>query len=97
MRRMSLATYIVSIVGLGLFMSHFWWAASNSPIAEIAAAASWSIAGACAIFCLYAGIIGRAQVEDRVHRAMLTACAVVGGIILLGVTLSAIFLFVPRL
>ena len=95
MKKMSLATYIVSVVGLGVFMSHFWWAISSRPIAENAAVASWSIAGACAIFCIYAGIIGRAQTEEKVQRAMLTACAVVGGIILLGVTLSAIFLFVP--
>ena len=53
MKKMSLATYIVSVVGLGVFMSHFWWAISSRPIAENAAVASWSIAGACAIFCIY--------------------------------------------
>ena len=94
--RMTFTTYIANVVGLGFFLSHFWFAASSRPALHLAAIALWAIAVACAIFSIYGGLIMRAETENRTHRAMLLACAVIGGIILLGAFLSAIFLLVPR-
>ncbi|MCD6453224.1 MAG: hypothetical protein J7K77_02940 [Dehalococcoidales bacterium] len=91
MKRMGLATYIVSCVGVATFMSHFW-----NPVSP-GASVLWPIAGACAIFSIYGGIIGRAHTEDKHARAALLASAIIGGLVLLGLTLSAIFLFVPRM
>ena len=90
MKRIVLAPFIVSIVGIALFMSHFW---ASYP----ACAPLWSLAGASAIFCIYSGIIHRSEVENAVHKAVLMAAAVIGGIMLLGIILSAIFIFVPRM
>lgn len=97
MNRMVLTTYVANIVGLGLFLAHFWFTAANRPFLNFVAIGFWAIAAACAIFSIYGGIISRAEMENPVHRAMLLACAVIGGIILLGVVLSAIFLLVPKL
>jgi len=52
---------------------------------------------ACAISCIYGGIIGRSREGNPAHKAILLAAAVIGGIILLGITLSAIFIFVPAM
>ena len=87
---MSLAVYIVSIVGVSVFMSHFWHPAPTSIVL-------WIISGVCAIFCIYGGIIGRFHEEDGHRKAKLMASTVLGGLILLGLTLSAIFLFVPAI
>ena len=89
--RMGIATYIVSMVGLAMFMSHFWWPAFWGVYV------AWPIAGFCAIFSIYGGIIGRSQTENAVHKAGLLAVAIIGGLILLGLTLSAIFLFAPQM
>ena len=91
MKRIVLAPFIVSVVGIGLFMNHFWQQAFFS------GAILWTITSVCAIYAVYAGIIHRSLVEDKQEKAILLAAAVIGGIILLGITLSAIFLFVPRM
>ena len=91
MKKISFATYILSIVGVAAFMSHFWWPTFWG------GAVAWPIAGACAIASIYGGIIGRSQEENTVHKAVLMAAAVIGGLVLLGITLSAIFLFVPAI
>ena len=91
MKMSRLAIYVLSIVGMGFFMSHFWWPTFWG------GAVAWPIAGACAISCIYGGIIGRSQEGNPVHKAILLAAAVIGGIILLGITLSAIFIFVPAM
>jgi len=90
MKRLVLPPFIVSIVGLGLFWNHFWQSYPTSAVL-------WSLACASGIYCLYAGIIHRSEVENTTHKAILLAVTVIGGIMLLGVTLSAIFLFVPRM
>jgi hypothetical protein len=90
MTKTVLAPFIVSIVGFGFFMNHFW-------LTGISASVLWSLAGASAIYCLYSGIIHRSMVEMPHQRGMLMAATVVGGIILLGITLSAIFVFVPTI
>ena len=91
--RMTFTTYIANVVGLGVFLAHFWFAASSR--LAFAAIALWAIAVACAIFSIYGGLITRAETENHTHQAMLLACTIIGGIILLGAVLSAIFLLVP--
>ena len=90
MRKMIIAPFVVSIWGLVFFMNHFW---QSYP----ASAVLWSLSGASGIYCLYAGIIGRSRVENAHHKAVLLAVIVIGGIILFGITMSAIFLFAPQI
>ena len=90
MKKTVLAPFIVSIVSVGFFMNHFWQSGMTGYVL-------WGLAGAGAIYCLYQGIIHRSLVEKSHERGMLTAAAVIGGIILLGITLSAIFFFVPAI
>ncbi len=47
-------------------------------------------------FIIYGGLVIRAEMENKVHRAMLLACTVIGGVIFLGAVLSAIFLLAPN-
>lgn len=91
MKGLSLAVFIASVVGVGLFMSHFW-----APIG-VGACVLWPIAGGCAIFSIYGGIINRSVTEDAVHKAHLMAAVVISVLVLLGLTLSAVFVFVPYL
>jgi len=72
-------------------MCHFW-----SPI-DVAIPILWPIAGACAIFSIYGGIINRSLTENASQKAHLTAAIVIGVLVLFGLTLSAIFVFVPYL
>ena len=88
---MHYAAYLVSILGVGTYMFHFWWydvAAGN---------VLWGISAACAIFSLYAGIIVATREDDRVKRGVAMAAAALGGVLLLGLTLTAIFLLVPAM
>ena len=91
MKKMTIATYAVSIVGISLFVSHFWY------LGSIVAYILWGITAACAIFSIYAGIIGRSQAESELGKAWLLAATVIGCLMLLGLTISAIFLFVPAI
>lgn len=86
---MHFAAYLASILGIGTYMVHFWWTCGAT------GSVLWGISGACAIFSIYAGVIAAAQAEDKVKRGMAMAAAMLGGIILLGLTFTAIFLFVP--
>ena len=87
---MSIAVYVVSIIGVSVFMSHFW---RDAPVSVIL----WLIAGVCAIFSIYGGIIARSHAENEHRKAMLMAATVISGLVLLGLTLSAIFLIVPAI
>ena len=90
MKRTVIAPFVVSVVGIGLFMGHFWQSFPTSAVL-------WSLAGASGIFCIYAGIIHRSETEKATHKAILRAASVIGGIILFGIILSAIFVFVPQM
>ncbi len=87
---MLLTTYIASFISIATYMSHFWYV---SPVSTVL----WIVSGASAIFCIYGGIISRANCENELRKAIYVAAAVVGGLVLLGLTLSAIFLFVPAM
>ena len=88
---MSMAVFILSIIGVWAYMSHFW-----TPTG-IGGYILWPIAGFCALFSIYGGIIARSRAEDEHRKAMLVAATIIGCLVLLGLTLSAIFLFVPAI
>ena len=87
---MFIAVYILSCIGIATYMAHFWYVHPTST-------ALWITASVFAIYSVYAGIIGRARAEDERGKAILMAVTVIGCLVLLGLTLSAIFLFVPRI
>ena len=91
MKKQSWATFIVSIIGIGTYLYHLW-------IAPPAAIALWSVATGCAIYCIYTGVIHRhlitaSDADSAAMRGMLTAAVLMSCFVLLGITLSAIFLF----
>lgn len=82
--------YVASVIAIGTFMSHFWWSLS------VASYVLWGISGAFAIMSIYGGIITRATITEENHRkGMATAAAVIGCLVLLGLTISAVMLLVP--
>ena len=87
---MIIGVYIASIIAIGTFMPHFWTVHPASSVL-------WIIAGASAIASVYGGIIGRAKVENEHHKAILKASTVIGCLVLLGLTLSALLIFVPAM
>ena len=88
---MGLAVFILSIIGVWAYMSHFW-----TPTG-IGGYILWPIAGFCAIFSIYGGIIARSQAENEHTKARLLAATVISCLVLLGLTLSAIFLLIPAI
>ena len=85
----ALASYIVSCIAIATYMAHFW-----GPVGNIL----WVISGVCAIFCIYSGIIHRQVItvtdaRSAQIRGLLVAGIVIGCLVLLGLTLSAIFMF----
>jgi len=85
---MNRAVFILSIIGVVVYMFHFSYGALVGSILG-------SIAGVCAIFSIYGGIIGRSQAESEVMKAQLLAATVISCLVFLGLTLSVIFLLVP--
>ena len=51
------------------------------------------IAGFYALWFIYDGLIGKAVADDNHEKGRLTVVVVIGGLLLLGLTLSAILLF----
>jgi len=85
-----MVVYILSSIGIATYMAHFWHSHPASTVL-------WIISGVCAISSIYGGVIARAITESEHKKAMLTAATVIGCLVLLGLTLSAIFLFVPAM
>lgn len=84
--------YASSVIAIWTFMFHFWWPHS------VASFALWGIAGAFAIFSIFGGIVRRHTVaEGGTSRGLATAAAVVGCLVILGLTVSAVTIFVPML
>ncbi|MCK4362466.1 MAG: hypothetical protein KAW13_04200 [Dehalococcoidia bacterium] len=84
------AIYLFSVISIATFMGHFWWPATNTGYAL------WSVSGAFAILSLYSGIIRRAEIQEEGSRkGMASAAAVIGCLVLLGLTFSAVWLIVP--
>jgi hypothetical protein len=89
--KMSIATYAVSILGISLFLSHFWH------VGSILGISLWGTAAVCGIFSIYGGIIGHSQDKSELGKAYLKSAAVMGCLMLLGLTISAVFLLVPAI
>ena len=84
------ALYVFSIIAISTFMCHFWW--PNT----VAGYILWAIAGSFAIFSIYSGIIRKAGIqEEGIKKGMASAAAVIGCLVLLGLTVSAVWLIVP--
>lgn len=82
-----MATFILSIISVALYMAHLWVPPRVSSLVL------WPIAGFCAIFCIYGGIIARTSAKDNHEKAQLTSAAIIGGLVFFGLTISAIFMF----
>ncbi|MGB2798593.1 MAG: hypothetical protein WBC55_09340 [Dehalococcoidia bacterium] len=85
------AVYVSSVIAVVTFMCHFWW----SPLGTVSLAL-WAIAGAFAIFSVYGGIIERSQIQEAgMKKGRVTAAAVIGCLVLLGLALSATMFMAP--
>jgi len=84
-------SFAISIAGVLVFLAHFWL---DYPANIIL----WAIAAVLGISSVHWGMRARAQeaADDR-NRWMPVSASRTGWLILLGLTLSAIFLIVPRM
>ncbi|GAG19290.1 unnamed protein product, partial [marine sediment metagenome] len=89
--KMTIVTYAVSIVGVSSFIAHFWH------VGSIVAIILWGITAVFAAFSIYGGIIGLSQDKSELGKAYLKAATVTGCLMLLGLTISAVFLLVPAI
>lgn len=70
-------------------MFHFWW-----PL-TIVSYVLWGASAFFAIFSIYGGVIGRSvTIEPGPRRGMASAAAVIGCLVVLGLTISAANLLV---
>ena len=90
MGRNNLIAFILSVVAIGTYMSHFWLAGT------IAGSVLWGIAGACAITSIYHSLDVRGKTEEAT-KCMLHAAFVFGCIVLIGLAMSASVLLVPAI
>jgi len=83
-------SYMFSVIAISTFMCHFWWPDTTTGYAL------WGVAGAFAILSVYSGIIRRDEIqEENRSKGMASAAAVIGCLVLLGLTMSAVWLIVP--
>ena len=82
--------HIISIVAIVTYLAHFWF----QPPAGMAL---WAVSAVSAISSIHFGMMVREQSADKSRRWMPISAIIIGCIILLGVTLSAIFLLAPQL
>ena len=91
--KMTIATYTVSLVGISVFVAHFW----HLSTIPVLAYTLWGIAATCAVFSIYGGIVGLSQDKSELGKAYLKVATVIGCLMVLGLTISAVFLFVPAI
>jgi len=85
------APFVISTAGILVFLAHFW---PGYPVNLIL----WVIAAVLGISSVHWGMRSRAQeTPDDRNRWMPESASKLGLLILLGLTLSAIFLIVPRM
>lgn len=100
-RLWDLTVYAFSVISVTTFMFHFWAidtasfsVANTDPLTAVYPL--WGVSGAFAIFAVFSGIIRRSEIkDDPTKRGMVTAAAVIGCLVLLGLTISATMLMVP--
>lgn len=84
------AIYMSSVVAVVTFILHFWWVTSRVSLAL------WFVAAAFAVFSIYGGVIERSRVEQSgTRKGRSTAAAVIGIVVLAGLTWTATGLLVP--
>ncbi len=84
------AIYLSSVVAIVTFILHFWWITTNVSLAL------WFVAAAFAVFSIYGGVIERSRVEQSgTRKGRSTAAAIIGVVVLIGLTWSATLLLVP--
>jgi len=88
--RREMRPHIISIIAIVTYLAHFW-------VQPPTGIALWAVSAVFAIASIHYGMIARGQSIDKARRWMSDSAVIIGGIILLGVTLSAIFLLVPQL
>ncbi len=82
--------HIFSVVAIVTYLAHFW-------VQPPAGIALWAVSAVSAVASIHLGMIARGQSTDKARRWMPDSAVIIGCIILLGVTLSAIFLLVPQM
>ena len=90
MVRRELRPHIISIIAIVTYLVHFW-------VQLPASIALWAVAAVSAVASIHHGMIVREQTADKTRRWMPDSAIIIGFIILVGVTLSAIFLLIPRM
>ncbi len=88
--RRELRPHIISIIAIVTYLAHFW-------VQLPAGIVLWAVAAASAVASIHHGMIVRGQTADKTRQWMPDSAIIIGFIILLGVTLSAIFLLIPRM
>jgi hypothetical protein len=87
-----LVLYLVSLIAVATFMGHFWW--PDSVVGQML----WAISAEFAIFSIYSGIIRTAEPRDTIiKKAMANAALLIGCLVVAGLTVSAVWLFLPLL
>jgi len=82
--------HIMSVVAIVTYLAHFW-------VQPPAGIALWAVSAAFAIASIHNGMAVRGQGTDKARWWMTDSAVIIGCIILLGVTLSAIFLLAPQM
>jgi len=82
--------YMSSVVSIVTFILHFWWMTSTVSLVL------WFVSAAFAVFSVYGGVVERSRVEQSgTRKGRSTAAAVIGVVVLIGLTWSATLLLVP--
>lgn len=88
--RIEMRPHIISIIAIVTYLAHFW-------VQPPAGIALWAVSATSAIASIHFGMMARGQSTDKARQWMPNSAIIIGCIILLGVTLSAIFLLVPQM
>ena len=88
--RIETRPHIISIIAIVTYLAHFW-------VQPPTGIALWAVSAISAVSSIHFGMIVRGQSTDKARRWMPDSAVIIGCIILLGVTLSAIFLLVPQM
>ena len=81
--------HIISVIAIATYLAHFW-------VQWPAWLALWVTSAVLAISSIHYGMMVREQSTDKTRRWMPISAIIIGCVILLGVTLSAIFLWVRQ-
>lgn len=94
--RCDIVLHISSLIAVATFMAHFWGLVWQPGTVAGYVYVLWGVAGACAVFSIYSGMIRSARSEEEgARKGIPIAAAVIGCLVLLGLTMSAVWLIVP--